>query len=131
VRPSGRIKETPLFLEESGNLYSNNLDGNKCNVIGSIQRERSLGGVSLVFCWVIWKDYIRRQVSHVSVFCSRMSAKFFVGLASAGSAVVIFGSLFMAAVLFQDINNLYDVSLLKVCLESLILWSLGCYDGHG
>lgn len=40
-----------------------------------------------------------------------MSVKFFVGLASAGSALVIFGSLFMTAIIFQDINNLYDETM--------------------
>ena len=37
-----------------------------------------------------------------------MSAKTLVGLASAGSAVVIVASLVMVGVLFNDINSLYD-----------------------
>lgn len=37
-----------------------------------------------------------------------MSVKFFVGLASAGSAVVIAVSLLMVCMLFNDINSLYD-----------------------
>lgn len=37
-----------------------------------------------------------------------MSVKYFVGLASAGSAVVIAVSLLTVAILFNDINSLYD-----------------------
>lgn len=47
-----------------------------------------------------------------------MSAKFVVGLASVGSAVAILGSLLMAVVIFQDINNLYDVSLVNMLFDT-------------